>query len=50
MDAVAEARGGVMPTFIPKRLWTSKGPVTVSAKIRARKSKKVRVAKKGQTK
>ena len=39
-----------MATFIPKRMWTSKGPVTVSAKIRAKKSTKVRIAKKGQTK
>lgn len=39
-----------MPTWIPKRLWKSKGPVTVSAKIRQRRSKKVKVAKKGQTK
>ena len=38
-----------MSTFIPKRLWKARGPVTVSAKIMARKSKKVRVAKKNQT-
>jgi len=38
-----------MATFIPKRMWKAKGPVTVSAKIRARKSKKVRVAKKNQS-
>lgn len=39
-----------MSTFIPKRFWKSKGPVSVSAKIRQRRSKKVKVAKKGQTK
>lgn len=38
-----------MATFIPKRMWKSKGPVTVSAKIRARKSKKVRVVRKSAT-
>ena len=38
-----------MSTFIPKRMWKTRGPVSVSAKIRQRRSKKVKVAKKGQS-
>ena len=50
MAQTLDLKAQPMPTFIPKRLWKSKGPVTVSAKVGARKPKKVRVAKKGQTK
>jgi hypothetical protein len=38
-----------MVTWLPKKAWTRKGPVSVSARIRQRKSKKVRVARKGST-
>lgn len=38
-----------MATWVPARKWKSKGPVTVIQKIRARKSKKVRVVRKPAT-
>jgi len=37
-----------MRVYIPASKWKTKGPRSVSAKIRQRKSKRVRVAKKGQ--
>lgn len=37
-----------MRVYVPAKQWKAKGPQSVSAKIRQRRSKKVRVAKKGQ--
>lgn len=37
-----------MSTWIPAGKWKTKGPQSVSAKIRARKSKKIKVARKGE--
>lgn len=39
-----------MRIHLTSKQWKSKGPSNVSARIRQRKSKKVKVVRKGQTK